>query len=316
MYGVVVEDAFGISRDELRRRLARRGIETRTFFIPIHLQPIYYELFRGQRFPVAEELCQRGLYLPSGATLTEAEIAYVCDVVAEVREERRMIPVFAPWLSENVRRYVLDCVDSGWISSLGEYVRRFERDFAAFCEARHAVATSNGTTALHLCLATLGIGPGRRGPGPGPDLRLDRQRRPLHGRDAGAGRRRPAHLGHGPGRRAPQAHGADPGHHPGPPLRAPGRPGPPARPGRRARAGRRRGRRRGARRALQGAAGRRARPHRRLLVLRQQDHHDRRGRHGRDERPGAGRAGGVPARPRHGSPSAATTTRRSASTTA
>ncbi len=71
-----------------------------------------------------------------------------------------MIPVFAPWLSENVRRYVLDCVDSGWISSLGHYVGRFERDFAAFCEARHAVATSNGTTALHLCLVTLGIGPG------------------------------------------------------------------------------------------------------------------------------------------------------------
>jgi perosamine synthetase len=71
-----------------------------------------------------------------------------------------MIPVFAPWLSENVRRYVLDCVDSGWISSLGHYVQRFERDFAAFCEARGAVATSNGTTALHLCLVTLGIGPG------------------------------------------------------------------------------------------------------------------------------------------------------------
>jgi perosamine synthetase len=71
-----------------------------------------------------------------------------------------MIPVFAPWLSENVRRYVLDCVDSGWISSLGRYVQRFERDFAAFCEASHAVATSNGTTALHLCLVTLGIGPG------------------------------------------------------------------------------------------------------------------------------------------------------------
>jgi perosamine synthetase len=71
-----------------------------------------------------------------------------------------MIPVFAPWLSENVRRYVLDCVESGWISSLGEYVPRFEREFARFCEVRHAVATSNGTTALHLALATLGIGPG------------------------------------------------------------------------------------------------------------------------------------------------------------
>ena len=71
-----------------------------------------------------------------------------------------MIPVFAPWLSDSVRRYVLDCVESGWISSLGEYVGRFERDFAAFCEAGHGVATSNGTTALHLCLVTLGIGPG------------------------------------------------------------------------------------------------------------------------------------------------------------
>ena len=71
-----------------------------------------------------------------------------------------MIPVFAPWLSENVRRYVLDCVDSGWISSLGQYVGRFEEEFASFSEAAHGVATSNGTTALHLALATIGIGPG------------------------------------------------------------------------------------------------------------------------------------------------------------
>jgi perosamine synthetase len=73
---------------------------------------------------------------------------------------RAVIPVFAPWLSDNVRRYVLDCVESGWISSLGQYVGRFEREFAAFCETRYGVATSNGTTALHLALVTLGIGPG------------------------------------------------------------------------------------------------------------------------------------------------------------
>ena len=87
MYGVVVEDGFGITRDELRQLLARKGIETRTFFIPVHLQPIYYEAFKGQRFPVAEELCRRGFYLPSGATLTEAEISYICDAVQEAREE-------------------------------------------------------------------------------------------------------------------------------------------------------------------------------------------------------------------------------------
>jgi perosamine synthetase len=87
MYGCLVEDAFGISRDMLRGRLARQGIETRTFFIPIHFQPIYYERYQGQRYPVAEELCRRGLYLPSGATLTEAEIAYVVEMVETARQE-------------------------------------------------------------------------------------------------------------------------------------------------------------------------------------------------------------------------------------
>jgi hypothetical protein len=54
MYGVVIGDDFGCSRDELRTGLAQRGIETRTFFIPIHLQPIYFARFRGERYPVAE----------------------------------------------------------------------------------------------------------------------------------------------------------------------------------------------------------------------------------------------------------------------
>lgn len=85
MYGVVVEGEFGISRDELRHRLAQRGIETRTFFIPIHLQPIYYNHFKGQEFPVAEELCLRGLYLPSAGGLTNNEIEFVCQSVKECR---------------------------------------------------------------------------------------------------------------------------------------------------------------------------------------------------------------------------------------
>ncbi len=71
-----------------------------------------------------------------------------------------MIPVFTPWLPESARGYVLDCLDTGWISSLGRYVPRFEEELARFCEARHAVATANGTVALHLALAVLGIGPG------------------------------------------------------------------------------------------------------------------------------------------------------------
>ncbi len=82
MYALLVEDDFGCSRDELRRRLARRGIETRTFFIPVHLQPIYFRRHRGERYPVAEELCRKGLYLPSGPALSEAEIDRVAREVA------------------------------------------------------------------------------------------------------------------------------------------------------------------------------------------------------------------------------------------
>ena len=77
MYSVMVEDEFGMSRDDLRHFLAREGIETRTFFIPLHFQPIYFETFKGQRFPVAETLCKRGFYYPSASSLTEREIRYI-----------------------------------------------------------------------------------------------------------------------------------------------------------------------------------------------------------------------------------------------
>lgn len=69
----------------------------------------------------------------------------------------RRLPVSAPALVGNERKYVLDCVDSNWISSGGEYVARFERKFAESCGARHAVACCNGTAALHLALLALGV---------------------------------------------------------------------------------------------------------------------------------------------------------------
>ncbi len=56
--------------------------------------------------------------------------------------------------------YVKECLDSGWVSSVGSFVDRFERDLAAFTEASHAVATSNGTSALHVCLLLAGVKPG------------------------------------------------------------------------------------------------------------------------------------------------------------
>lgn len=71
-----------------------------------------------------------------------------------------MIPVNQPLIAKNALRYVSDCIKSGWISSAGSYINRFEEAFAAFIGVKYAITTTNGTTALHLALATLGIGPG------------------------------------------------------------------------------------------------------------------------------------------------------------
>lgn len=73
---------------------------------------------------------------------------------------RERIPVYRPDLSGREREYVLDCVDSSWISSIGAYIERFEAAMAGVTGARHAVSVCNGTVALHLALHCLDIGPG------------------------------------------------------------------------------------------------------------------------------------------------------------
>jgi perosamine synthetase len=72
----------------------------------------------------------------------------------------RFYPVSMPCLGGREIEYVTDAVQSGWVSSLGPYVTRFEAEFAHFCGVRHAVTVSNGTVALHLALHALGIKPG------------------------------------------------------------------------------------------------------------------------------------------------------------
>jgi len=70
------------------------------------------------------------------------------------------VPAAAPDLDGNEAAYAAAAVRSSWISSSGAFLDRFEREFADLCGTRHALAVSNGTTALHLALAALGIGPG------------------------------------------------------------------------------------------------------------------------------------------------------------
>jgi perosamine synthetase len=65
-----------------------------------------------------------------------------------------------PSLLGNEHKYVNDCLDSNWISSNGLYISLFEKEFAKYCGVKHAIATNNGTTALHLALVGLGLKPG------------------------------------------------------------------------------------------------------------------------------------------------------------
>jgi dTDP-4-amino-4,6-dideoxygalactose transaminase len=70
------------------------------------------------------------------------------------------IPLSVPNIGPAERELVLEAIDSGFVSSVGPFVARFEREFAAAVGARYAVACASGTAAVHLGLVALGVGPG------------------------------------------------------------------------------------------------------------------------------------------------------------
>ena len=71
-----------------------------------------------------------------------------------------MIPVNEPLLCGNEAKYLAECIESGWISSEGPFVRRLEEGMAEIGGQRHGIAVTNGSAALDLAVAALGIGPG------------------------------------------------------------------------------------------------------------------------------------------------------------
>lgn len=73
---------------------------------------------------------------------------------------RPFYPVCEPLLAGREKEYVHDALDSGWISSAGSYIPRFEEAFASYCHVRYGVSCCNGTAALHLALLALGVGEG------------------------------------------------------------------------------------------------------------------------------------------------------------
>ena len=70
------------------------------------------------------------------------------------------VPVNEPVISDQAKNYAKECLDTGWLSSAGPFVGKFEQAFAAYLGVRHAVAVSNGTAALHAALCAIDLKPG------------------------------------------------------------------------------------------------------------------------------------------------------------
>ncbi|MGA3169389.1 MAG: aminotransferase class I/II-fold pyridoxal phosphate-dependent enzyme [Chthoniobacteraceae bacterium] len=93
LYSIVIDEAeAGIERDELAAKLAERGIETRPFFYPVHVQPPYLEYAKG-KFPVTDWLSARGLSLPTANDIRLEDVERVCGAVEEIVSHRRVVSV-------------------------------------------------------------------------------------------------------------------------------------------------------------------------------------------------------------------------------
>ena len=89
MYGILIEDSFGISREQFMVELLDRGVDSRTFFVPMNKQPALLKmgLFKRERYPIADEIGEKGLYIPSGLAITKAQIEKVCEAIIVVHKK-------------------------------------------------------------------------------------------------------------------------------------------------------------------------------------------------------------------------------------
>lgn len=86
VYGLVLDDTQAFDASDIMRRLGEKGIGTRPFFWPMHEQPVFMKmgLFSSEKYPVAERLARRGVYIPSGLALTDDQMERVAVAVKEV----------------------------------------------------------------------------------------------------------------------------------------------------------------------------------------------------------------------------------------
>jgi perosamine synthetase len=82
------------------------------------------------------------------------------DAFVDHQSARRIIPVCEPTLGGNELKYVTQAIEANWISSAGSFIRDFEARFAEASGTKYGIACANGTVAMHLAMATLGLEPG------------------------------------------------------------------------------------------------------------------------------------------------------------
>ncbi len=87
MYGILINDDFGISRNDFIHELSRRGIDSRPFFVPMHKQRVFIErgMFIRESNPVSEYLGEHGVYLPTGVTLTYENVETIASIVKDIK---------------------------------------------------------------------------------------------------------------------------------------------------------------------------------------------------------------------------------------
>lgn len=77
-----------------------------------------------------------------------------------MKAEKFSVPLYQPELNGLEKKLVVNCLDTNWISSKGQYVEEFEGAFGKYIDLKHCRTSCNGTAAVHLCLLALGLGPG------------------------------------------------------------------------------------------------------------------------------------------------------------
>ena len=86
VFGIVLKDNAGMNAQECAEKLRKLGVGTRPFFWPMHEQPVFINegMFKGEKYPISENIARMGFYIPSGLTLDDEKINYVSQKIHEV----------------------------------------------------------------------------------------------------------------------------------------------------------------------------------------------------------------------------------------